>query len=77
MAQSDFGAAVEVGDGSGHLEDAVVGAGGEAQAALRAATTRLRMSALFSKLGSRNATEHYRFTTRLVIVPCLVVTRTK
>lgn len=28
MAQPDVGAAVEVGDGAGHLEDAVVGAGG-------------------------------------------------
>lgn len=32
MAQPDVSAAVEVGDGAGHLEDEVVGAGGEAQA---------------------------------------------
>jgi hypothetical protein len=32
MAQPDFRAVVEVGDGAGHLEDAVVGARGEAEA---------------------------------------------
>ena len=43
MPDFDVGAAVEVGDGAGHLEDAVVGAGGEAQAVHRISLCIIRL----------------------------------